>query len=137
MHPARREANGVKIGAQKRAAVIERDDSTCYLCHRKLEYDEITIDHVTPPGRGGTKELDNLKVACYRCNNIKGGRLVEECSPDEFITNESPIKVSGPGVHKREKLAKAHQRIYLVQVAVNVNTPQAVIERMIEAARQK
>lgn len=101
----------MKIGKTKRATVIERDDSTCWLCHRKLEYDEITIDHVTPPGRGGTKEQDNLKVACYACNSIKGSRLLEECDPSEFIHKEPPIKVSGPGVHKREKVQKANQRI--------------------------
>jgi hypothetical protein len=127
----------VSVGAHKRATIIERDDTTCYLCRRKLALDEITIDHVTPPSKGGTDAIENLKVACHACNTIKGDRLVSECDPDEFIHSEPPAKVNGPGARKREKLRKANQRLYLTRIVVNVNTPQSVIERMIEAARWK
>ena len=41
-----------------RQAIIERDNSTCYLwCKRKLKPEEITLDHVVPLSRGG-RELN-------------------------------------------------------------------------------
>jgi hypothetical protein len=127
----------VSISGHKRAAVIKRDDATCYLCHRRLELDEITIDHVTPPSRGGNDAIENLKVACSTCNSIKGSRLVSECDASEFIPDEPPLKVNGAGARKREKFMRANQRLYLARIVVNNNTPQAVIERMIAAVKEQ
>lgn len=61
------------------AAVIERDNSTCYLCGRQLAQQEVTIDHVIPLVRGGSHTADNLRVACRPCNSRKNGRLLSEC----------------------------------------------------------
>jgi 5-methylcytosine-specific restriction endonuclease McrA len=58
---------------------LRQDGATCYMCHRKLAIEEITLDHVRPRSRGGDESDDNLKVACEPCNNRKGGRLPEEC----------------------------------------------------------
>ena len=127
----------MSISASKRAKVIARDDSTCYLCKRRLEYDEITIDHVTPTIRGGTDAIENLKVACSNCNSVKGNRLVSECDASEFIPDEPPLKVNGAGAHRHAKLTHANQRLYLARVVVNSNTPQAIIERMIAAVKEQ
>lgn len=62
-----------------RVRIIERDKATCYMCHRKLRFEEITLEHVIPRSRGGKTDESNLKVACESCNNRKGDRLVEEC----------------------------------------------------------
>src|SRR5690349_20242374 len=63
----------------QRVRIIERDCATCYMCHRKLAFEEITLDHVRPRSRGGSEEDENLRVACEPCNNRKGDRLPEEC----------------------------------------------------------
>jgi 5-methylcytosine-specific restriction endonuclease McrA len=34
-----------------------------------------TLEHIVPRTHGGTDELDNLAVACRRCNQGKGKRL--------------------------------------------------------------
>src|ERR1051325_8818606 len=125
----------MSIGESKRASIIARDDSTCYLCHRVLDYDEITIDHVKPKSRGGTNARDNLKVACFRCNGIKGERLVSECKPEEFLTDESPIKLADE-LERKDKLKRANDRLYLARIALNPNTPQELIERLIATARK-
>jgi 5-methylcytosine-specific restriction endonuclease McrA len=62
-----------------RVRIIERDGATCYMCGRKLPFEEITLEHVIPRSRGGETVESNLKVACEPCNNRKGNRLVEEC----------------------------------------------------------
>lgn len=58
-----------------RSTIIKRDNSTCYLCSRKLEPPEITLDHVIPLVRGGHHTADNLRVACRSCNSRKGARM--------------------------------------------------------------
>jgi 5-methylcytosine-specific restriction endonuclease McrA len=62
-----------------RVRVIERDKATCYMCHRKLPFEEITLEHIIPRSRGGKTVESNLKVACEPCNNRKGNRLISEC----------------------------------------------------------
>src|SRR6185503_12538801 len=51
-----------------RAAIIARDNSTCYLCGTGSLTNEITLDHVLPLSRGGSHTADNLRVACVSCN---------------------------------------------------------------------
>jgi len=33
-----------------------------------------SVDHIVPPGRGGTDEWDNLTAACLSCNSSKNNR---------------------------------------------------------------
>jgi 5-methylcytosine-specific restriction endonuclease McrA len=42
-----------RIEHVNRRKIIERDNSTCYMCHRKLGYVEVVLDHVIPITRGG------------------------------------------------------------------------------------
>lgn len=75
---------GKKLSVQLRAAVIARDGQACRYCGAMLlpgpltASRPITIDHVIPVSRGGTKDLVNLVVACYWCNHVKGDSLLEE-----------------------------------------------------------
>jgi 5-methylcytosine-specific restriction endonuclease McrA len=62
-----------------RVRIIERDAGMCYMCRRKLPFEEITLGHVIPRSRGGKTIESNLKVACEPCNIRKGNRLVSEC----------------------------------------------------------
>lgn len=79
-HDARRRAQkrGSAIGPVDRRSIVERDNSTCYLCGRKLTDREIHLDHVIPLARGGSHTADNLKVTCRPCNQRKSDKLLEE-----------------------------------------------------------
>jgi len=68
-----------RIEQVNRRKIIERDNSTCYMCGRKLGYLEIVLDHVIPIARGGSHSEDNMKVACAPCNSRKGDKLPAEC----------------------------------------------------------
>lgn len=63
-----------------RDAVRRRDGNVCRYCDRvgsdKADPDgrHWHIDHVRPVSMGGTDALDNLVVACERCNRAKGPR---------------------------------------------------------------
>ena len=54
----------------------------CIHCRRKLGLDAdgtsqgtATLEHITPRTHGGTNTLDNLAIACARCNTQKGRKL--------------------------------------------------------------
>lgn len=51
----------------------------CIHCNRKLVVEangeagsRVTLEHIVPRNHGGTNDLANLALACYRCNNVKG-----------------------------------------------------------------
>lgn len=83
-----------------RTAVFERDSFTCRYCGTE-DYERrwLVADHVVPPEKGGTDELDNLVTACRPCNKRKGGRTPEEAdmplrdtsrAPDGDVSHPSP-----------------------------------------------
>ncbi len=54
--------------------VIKRDGLNCYLCNRELTYKSATIDHVVPLSKGGFHCLNNVKIACLKCNQEKSDK---------------------------------------------------------------
>lgn len=72
--PPRTPAKQIGIPFLTRIEVIIRDKRICRYCSKELELPEITIDHVKPQALGGRHDLENLVVACKRCNSSKGKR---------------------------------------------------------------
>lgn len=54
--------------------VWARDGLCCRYCGFQSERDpsRFQLDHVHPVSRGGTNDVENLVVACERCNRMKG-----------------------------------------------------------------
>jgi len=51
----------------------------CLFCNSKLVVglsgdlpDGVTVEHIVPRHHGGTDDVGNLALACFRCNNEKG-----------------------------------------------------------------
>ena len=65
-----------KIPSNLRSAVLERDNSICRYCGRRVQ--TIHIDHVIPISQGGKSVFENLVTACSRCNQLKGGRTPQQ-----------------------------------------------------------
>jgi 5-methylcytosine-specific restriction endonuclease McrA len=57
-----------------RRGVLARDGYTCQYCGAQPGKRELTIDHVVPRSKGGTKTWENLVTACGPCNRRKGDR---------------------------------------------------------------
>jgi hypothetical protein len=52
------------------ALVQQRSQNRCEYCHypELLSSAPLSIDHIQPQSLGGTDDLDNLALACRRCN---------------------------------------------------------------------
>jgi 5-methylcytosine-specific restriction endonuclease McrA len=72
---------------RKRTLLANRDGGArCRYCGRRQRLRKFTIDHVVPLSRGGGGGLDNLALACLRCNQAKADRPL-----DEFLAAVAPI----------------------------------------------
>ncbi len=54
-----------------------RDKGRCQYCEKKVVLSEATVDHVLPKSKGGKNTWDNVALACAKCNQKKGSRLLE------------------------------------------------------------
>lgn len=62
-----------------RKAVMQRDGTSCYYCGKpNLSGRSATLDHVVPLCNGGTDSVDNLVLACPRCNSQKQSSTLED-----------------------------------------------------------
>ncbi len=80
-----RKRNAPRIEKIDRAAIIARDNGTCYLCGCKPAGRDLTLDHVIPLVRGGSHTADNLRVACRSCNSSKRTRLLSEIDITRYL----------------------------------------------------
>jgi 5-methylcytosine-specific restriction endonuclease McrA len=60
--------------------VFKRDQFKCHYCgldglHDFESWLILTIDHVHPHAKGGSRNMENLVTACQPCNLIKGKRV--------------------------------------------------------------
>jgi len=71
-----------------RKNIFERDKFTCQYCGKKpqdrkaamkrMEENNLNLDHIVPRSRGGKTTWANIVCACYKCNTKKGNRLLSE-----------------------------------------------------------
>jgi hypothetical protein len=65
-----------RIPAATRRQVIERAGHRCSYCRSpEIVGVPMVVDHVIPLTAGGASDLENLCLACYRCNEFKGSKL--------------------------------------------------------------
>lgn len=101
------------INETTRQSVRQRAKCLCEYCHspERSSSDTFTIDHLTPKSLGGPDELENLALACRRCNERRynfttgtdpqTGQEAPIFNPrsqqwaDHFIWTEGGLKVTG------------------------------------------
>lgn len=69
---------GKWITKERRAAIYNRDESTCLYCGKHEDElsgtNILTLDHVVARHNGGSNASDNLVTACKSCNSSKTDR---------------------------------------------------------------
>ena len=55
--------------------LLTAQNNRCYWCCRVLIGEKFHVDHVYPRSRGGSDDLDNLRVSCVLCNLSKNATL--------------------------------------------------------------
>ena len=55
-----------------------RDGFSCQYCNKKLQMDEVTLDHIIPQSRGGIDSWTNLVASCFKCNLKKAAKTPKE-----------------------------------------------------------
>ena len=65
------------MDAATRDSVWRRADNRCEYCLLRQKHSELThhIEHIVAKQHGGRDDLDNLALACHRCNLRKGPNL--------------------------------------------------------------
>lgn len=63
------------VGTARRAEIIRRDGSACYICGKHLAAKQVELDHLIPVAQGGSSDPVNLAVACLPCNRSRGARM--------------------------------------------------------------
>ena len=65
------------MDAGMRDFVRRRADDRCEYCLLRQEHSELThhIEHIVAKQHGGSDDVDNLALACHRCNLRKGPNL--------------------------------------------------------------
>lgn len=78
-----------KVYSQKeRALIYAKANGCCKICGRKLQYENMTLDHIMPLSMGGTDGLKNLQASCLICNRIKSN-----IAPSDFANSINRIFV--------------------------------------------
>jgi hypothetical protein len=64
------------ISRALRQRVAERFKHRCAYCRSSQQIGvAMVVDHAVPHHAGGTTTIENLALACYRCNEFKGRRV--------------------------------------------------------------
>ena len=88
----------------------------CHICGISLDFTETTvtkntatIDHLWPRSMGGTSDIDNLRVACSKCNNE---HKRDHIDASDFHYEEITLPITNYG----EYVSKALNREYEVAI---------------------
>lgn len=63
---------------ETRRFIYNKAGGCCELCGRKLLFEDMTLDHITPLSEGGAEEVGNLACVCYEDNQFKNNILPSE-----------------------------------------------------------
>lgn len=70
--------NGGSYTAQEIKKMRAEQAGICAYCHYQHNPDRLTIDHILPITKGGSNNISNICLACWRCNLTKHARTLEE-----------------------------------------------------------
>jgi 5-methylcytosine-specific restriction endonuclease McrA len=73
-HSQRRRSDFSKNYDRFMLALIQRDGYKCAICGT---IENLSIDHIIPLSKGGSDEIENLRILCRTHNSEKGDKIIE------------------------------------------------------------
>lgn len=74
-----------KSKQNKKRQLANVHGSKCCWCDKPLTKKEQTLEHIKPRSRKGSNSIDNLRLACFSCNNSRGNRPYPSGFPQQPI----------------------------------------------------
>lgn len=68
-----------KRNRKARPKILKLYKGKCFYCGLPLTKKTATVDHFIPLSKNGSIEIENLRPACKRCNELKGDTVFSEC----------------------------------------------------------
>ena len=81
---AKVQKNRPKVSDKKKDSVFSDMGYKCWYCGESLNFENYpnpnygVLDHIEPFIKGGSNKRDNLRSCCFKCNQSKGSKSVEE-----------------------------------------------------------
>lgn len=110
----------INFSPDKKKLVYDRDGGKCALCGRPLVFEEATLDHIVPISRGGANEIDNLRITCSSCNNMKG-QLYDNEMKKSMTMIFAKLLYENPLTDETNMIIRAIVRGTLKDMGVNFN----------------
>jgi len=107
--------------AERRDLVRRRAGNRCECCLLRQEHSDLThhVEHIVARQHGGSEELDNLALACHRCNLRKGPNL----------TGIDPLTKELVALfHPRRNLWHDHFHVHTVRIEGATSTGRATVQ---------
>jgi len=76
----------------KKTSLIKDYGACCWWCETYLPAKNLTLDHLKPSSKGGSNSLENLRLACFPCNNSRGNSLF---APRRVFAAKSNSTITG------------------------------------------
>ncbi len=64
-----------KAKRNKRERLIQQYGPYCCYCGKHLPREEMTIEHLIAKRDGGSNAIENLRLACFRCNHSRHNNI--------------------------------------------------------------
>jgi 5-methylcytosine-specific restriction endonuclease McrA len=59
----------------KKQQLVKKYGACCWWCGKPGSIDKLTVEHLHPKSRRGSNSLENLRLACFTCNNSRGNSM--------------------------------------------------------------
>jgi|GEM_PF-6754195 hypothetical protein len=96
---------------QEKRALIDLHPS-CVYCGCQ-DYDSLVIDHIYPIVCGGSEQLDNLTIACGRCNSHKWGYQMDTFLATLICKRDYILNKTYSYIYNLRKVRIGHPQHYM------------------------
>jgi len=72
---AKKIGNGGSHTLEEWIELLKKSNYKCNFCKKGIKEIKLTKDHIIPLSKGGTDNIDNIQVLCFRCNCKKSCKL--------------------------------------------------------------